>query len=327
MGTSTSLSPSPSPPSPVLRFASLVAFPLPPRAPPSPSLLSSLFSLLSSLFSLLSSPLPSSSSSLSRKPSCPSIPSSIPSAASSQFTSSSSVRFFVPSPSPSLSPPSTAALSLPLPPSSSSRLPSSRVSSSSPSSWPLSTCSSCPLLLVASPLASSLPLSSLPLSLSGANGPPSSPSPPSPSPSPSLPPSIPAALCFTLVSAMSAVAAVLSVALCAPRYSRLLLLRISSRTRTASCSLLWLADMHPKFHASSSFVTSIFLQYLANAVRACWGVIAFGSAFVPALYPISLRWLLYESPYDHVISWPSLTPLSANRTITCAAALPNCISS
>ncbi|EOD04227.1 hypothetical protein EMIHUDRAFT_221332 [Emiliania huxleyi CCMP1516] len=57
--------------------------------------------------------------------------------------------------------------------------------------------------------------------------------------------------------------------------------------------------MHPKFHASSSFVTSIFLQYLANAVRACWGVIAFGSALVPALYPISLRWLLYESPYDH----------------------------
>ncbi|EOD10515.1 hypothetical protein EMIHUDRAFT_215784 [Emiliania huxleyi CCMP1516] len=74
---------------------------------------------------------------------------------------------------------------------------------------------------------------------------------------------------------------------------------ISSRTRTASCSLFWLADMHPKFHASSSFVTSIFLQYLANAVRACWGVIAFGSALVPALYPISLRWLLYESPYDH----------------------------
>ena len=61
-------------------------------------------------------------------------------------------------------------------------------------------CSSCPLLPVASPLASSLPLSSLPLSLSGVNGPPSSPSPPSPSPSPSLPPSIPAALCLTLVS-------------------------------------------------------------------------------------------------------------------------------
>ena len=37
--TSTSLSPSPSPPSPVPRFASLVAFPLPPRVPPSPSLL------------------------------------------------------------------------------------------------------------------------------------------------------------------------------------------------------------------------------------------------------------------------------------------------
>ncbi|EOD12655.1 hypothetical protein EMIHUDRAFT_104162 [Emiliania huxleyi CCMP1516] len=110
---------------------------------------------------------------------------------------------------------------------------------------------------------------------------------------------MPAALCFTLVSAMSAVAAVLSAALCAPWYSRLLLLRISSRTRTASCSLFWLADMHPKFHASSSFVTSIFLQYLANAVRACWGVIAFGSALVPALYPIFLRWLLYESPYDH----------------------------
>ncbi|EOD07635.1 hypothetical protein EMIHUDRAFT_218117 [Emiliania huxleyi CCMP1516] len=35
--------------------------------------------------------------------------------------------------------------------------------------------------------------------------------------------------------------------------------------------------MHPKFHASSSFVTSIFLQYLANAVRACWGVIASGA--------------------------------------------------
>ena len=33
-------------------------------------------------------------------------------------------------------------------------------------------------------------------------------------------------------------------------------------------------------------VTSIVSQYLANAVRACWGVIAFGSAFVPALYPI-----------------------------------------
>ncbi|EOD05021.1 hypothetical protein EMIHUDRAFT_220508 [Emiliania huxleyi CCMP1516] len=66
----------------------------------------------------------------------------------------------------------------------------------------------------------------------------------------------------------------------------------SPSIRTASCSLFWLADMHPKFHASSSFVTSIFLQYLANAVRACWGVIAFGSALVPALYPISLRWLL-----------------------------------
>ncbi|EOD15547.1 hypothetical protein EMIHUDRAFT_245742 [Emiliania huxleyi CCMP1516] len=74
---------------------------------------------------------------------------------------------------------------------------------------------------------------------------------------------------------------------------------LSARGLTASCSLFWLADMHPKFHASSSFVTSIFLQYLANAVRACWGVIAFGSALVPALYPISLRWLLYESPYDH----------------------------
>ena len=116
----------------------------------------------------------------------------------------------------------------------------------------------------------------------------------------------------------------LSAALCAPRYSRLLLLRISSRTRTASCSLLWFADMHPKFHASSSFVTSTFLQYLANAVRACWGVIAFGSAFVPALYHIALRWLLYESPYDHVISLPSLPSFSADRTITCAAALPNC---
>ncbi|EOD05993.1 hypothetical protein EMIHUDRAFT_219741 [Emiliania huxleyi CCMP1516] len=64
--------------------------------------------------------------------------------------------------------------------------------------------------------------------------------------------------------------------------------------------------MHPKFHASSSFVTSIFLQYLANAVRACWGVIAFGSALVPALYPISLRWLLYESPYDHLAKLPSV---------------------
>ena len=162
--TSTSLSPSPSPPSPVLRFASLVAFPLPPRAPPSPSLLGPFAILLLLRVAPPSSPLPSSSSSLSRKPSGPSIPSSIPSAASSQFISSSSVRVFVPSPSPSLSPPSTVALPLPSPPSSSSRLPSSRVSSSSPSSWPLSTCSSCPLLLVASPLASSLPLSSLPLS-------------------------------------------------------------------------------------------------------------------------------------------------------------------
>ena len=90
-----------------------------------------------------------------------------PSAASSQFISSSSVRVVVPSPSSSLSPLSIVALPLPSPPSSSSRLPSSRVSSSSPSPWPLSTCSSCPLPLVASPLASSLPLSSLPLSLSG----------------------------------------------------------------------------------------------------------------------------------------------------------------
>mmetsp|Transcript_8509 Transcript_8509/g.27069 ORF Transcript_8509/g.27069 Transcript_8509/m.27069 type:complete len:307 (-) Transcript_8509:1294-2214(-) len=110
--TSTSLSPSPSPSPSVPRFASSVASPLFPRAPPSPSLLGPL--AISPLLRVAppSPPLSSSSSSLSRKPSGPSIPSSIPSAASSQFISSSSVRVVVPSPSSSLSPLSIVALHL-----------------------------------------------------------------------------------------------------------------------------------------------------------------------------------------------------------------------
>merc|ERR1712153_199365 len=189
MGTSSSLSSSPSPPSPVLRFASLVAFPLPPRAPPLPSLLGPFAILLLLRVAPPSPPLPSSSSSLSREsPPVPRFP-----------------RLSPPLRRPSLYPHPLCAFSFPpllhrcrlrrlrrclcpclRPPRLACRRPvSPRPRHRLGRCLPVHRVPCCWWHRRWLPL---YPYPPCPSRLSGANGPPSSPSPPSPSPSPSLPP-------------------------------------------------------------------------------------------------------------------------------------------
>jgi len=155
-----------------VRVIGSVSVALPPRAPPSPFLLGSgrtrFRSSTSSCVSVSPLRAPSPPPFLRRHHRCrrkssgPSIPSPIPASASSQFFILCARCRSLPV---SIVDASVAALPLPLLPPSSSHLPSSRVSSSSLSPWPLSTCSSCPLLLVATPLASSLPLPPCPLAV------------------------------------------------------------------------------------------------------------------------------------------------------------------